>query len=343
VLDALNVVATKIKITPETERQSVLLQELSKIKFPSRFILPLDARIQVRGIALKKCKYMDSKKLPLWVVFENAEVNADAVQVIFKSGDDLRQDVLTLQMIRLMDRFWKEQGGLDLQLLPYKAMATGDQAGLIEVVLNAETTANINKQLGGAFSVWKPETLYKWLKAENPNEKLWSEVVQRFSLSCAGYCVATYVLGIGDRHNDNIMVTRSGNLFHIDFGHFLGNFKSKLGIKRERAPFIFTPQFAYVIGGKGTETFKFFEQTCSNAYNIIRKHARLFIVLFQMMLSTGIPELQKPEDIFYLRDAFSLDLKDEDAANKFVDLIQVALNTTTTLINDTVHIMVHNK
>lgn len=61
------------------------------------------------------------------------------------------------------------------------------------------------------------------------------------------------------------------------------------------------------------------------------------------MLSTGIPELQKPEDIFYLRDAFSLDLKDEDAANKFVDLIQVALNTTTTLINDTVHIMVHNK
>lgn len=100
-----------------------------------------------------------------------------------------------------MDRFWKEQGGLDLQLLPYKAMATGDQAGLIEVVLNAETTANINKQLGGAFSVWKPETLHKWLKAENPNEKLWSEVVQRFSLSCAGYCVATYVLGIGDRYS----------------------------------------------------------------------------------------------------------------------------------------------
>lgn len=81
------------------------------------------------------------------------------------------------------------------------------------------------------------------------------------------------------------MVTRPGNLFHIDFGHFLGNFKSKLGIKRERAPFIFTPQFAYVIGGKGTETFKFFEQTCSNAYNIIRKHARLFIVLFQMVFS----------------------------------------------------------
>lgn len=182
-----------------------------------------------------------------------------------------------------MDRFWKEQGGLDLRLLPYKVMATGDQVGLIEVVLNSETTANINKQLGGALSVWKQETLTKWLKAENPSEKAWPEIVNRFALSCAGYCVATYILGIGDRHNDNIMVTRAGNLFHIDFGHFLGNFKSKLGIKRERAPFIFTPQFAHVMGSKGSETYKIFEQTCAAAYNIIRKQARLFIVLFQMV------------------------------------------------------------
>ena len=36
-------------------------------------------------------------------------------------------------------------------------------------------------------------------------------------------------------------------LFHIDFGHFLGNFKSKFGVKRERVPFVLTTHFVHVI------------------------------------------------------------------------------------------------
>ncbi len=42
-----------------------------------------------------------SKKLPLWLVFENADRNGENITVMFKCGDDLRQDVLTLQMIKV--------------------------------------------------------------------------------------------------------------------------------------------------------------------------------------------------------------------------------------------------
>uniref|UniRef100_A0A8C1ZY40 phosphatidylinositol-4,5-bisphosphate 3-kinase n=1 Tax=Cyprinus carpio TaxID=7962 RepID=A0A8C1ZY40_CYPCA len=297
-------IKTKTKQAHLKEAMMTCLRQTGFIETLSDLHSPLNPNILLAGVNVERCKYMDSKMKPLWIVYNNKLLGGDTVDIIFKNGDDLRQDMLTLQILRLMDLLWKE-ANLDLRIVPYGCLATGDHSGLIEVVSSADTIANIQKTSSNmaAAAAFNKDALLNWLKDKNSGDAL-DKAIEEFTLSCAGYCVATYVLGIGDRHSDNIMVRSTGQLFHIDFGHILGNFKSKFGIKRERVPFILTHDFIHVIQqGKTSNTEKFgnFRQYCEEAYLILRKNGNLFITLFALMLTAGLPELTSVKDIQYLK------------------------------------------
>uniref|UniRef100_A0A8D3BWI6 phosphatidylinositol-4,5-bisphosphate 3-kinase n=1 Tax=Scophthalmus maximus TaxID=52904 RepID=A0A8D3BWI6_SCOMX len=302
---------------------------------------PLNPSVLLSGINVERCRYMDSKMKPLWIVYNNKLLGGDTLGIIFKNGDDLRQDMLTLQILRLMDLLWKE-ANLDLRIVPYGCLATGDRSGLIEVVSSADTIANIQLTSSNvaAAAAFNKDALLNWLKERNTGDAL-ERAIEEFTLSCAGYCVATYVLGIGDRHSDNIMVRSTGQLFHIDFGHILGNFKSKFGIKRERVPFILTHDFIHVIqqGKTGyTEKFGSFRQYCEEAYLILRKNGNLFITLFALMLTAGLPELTSVKDIQYLKDSLALGKTDEEALKQFRQKFDEALRESwTTKVNWMAH------
>ncbi|KAL0485481.1 phosphatidylinositol 3-kinase, partial [Acrasis kona] len=249
-------IALLIKTTEKEQRVNVLHEQLKKLKKPPKFKLPLSPRMEVNGLLIEKCKVMSSKKLPLWLVFSNADATGAPIYIIFKAGDDLRQDLLTLQLLRVMDKLWKTNAKLDLHMQPYGCVCTGDMVGMIEVVLNSSTVAGIQSTRGGVQAALTSDTpLLDWLTEKNPKKEVLNHCISNFVLSCAGYCSATFVLGIGDRHNDNIMLTQTGNLFHIDFGHFLGHYKTKLGVKRETTPFVFTTMYAHVMGGQKSEEY----------------------------------------------------------------------------------------
>ncbi|XP_073678770.1 phosphatidylinositol 4,5-bisphosphate 3-kinase catalytic subunit gamma isoform [Garra rufa] len=332
VVNCLHDVALTVKVLypdrtdlPSTAPQK--LQELlEECNLPSDFQVPFDPRVRAGSIILKDCKVMASKKKPLWLEFSCVQSEAPAsppVGIIFKHGDDLRQDMLIIQTLMVMDSIWKEKG-LDLNLVPYGCISTGYNIGMIEIVRNAITIAAVQRSQGGVAGAFKNNALYDWLQRKCPFQEKNFQAMEKFVNSCAGYCVATYVLGIGDRHNDNIMITDQGNLFHIDFGHILGNTKSFLGVNRERVPFVLTPDFLYVMGrvkGRPSLYFQRFRDTCINAYLSLRAQSRLLVTLFSLMLLTGIPELSMSQDMRYLRTALQQDQGEEEARNHLLQQI----------------------
>ena len=399
VIKKLENVALKVQEAASEDRMDVLQEELSALVFPRRFQLPLSPHIELSGLDIKRCRYMSSAKKPLWLTFTQTKRNAPPYQVMFKTGDDLRQDQLTLQVLRIMDRLWKSEG-LDLCMNPYGCTSTGNMQGMLEIVQNADTLANITKAealrgrkkkkgLQATHAIVNEvmkgsDSVFNWLHRANEGRALSRAHLRKqrrrltqqqaspssssgppaprpqttvnplrhgsalcrafdnFALSTSGYCVATWVLGVGDRHNDNIMLTGDGKLFHIDFGHFLGNFKTKFGFRRETAPFVFTQHFERVLGGVDGERFHLYERQSMNAFLVLRKNADLIMTLFSLMVSCGIPELTSREDILWIRDALFLETRDdEEALAQFHEKMEESRTCHRTKMNFAVHSVKH--
>ena len=111
-------IATAVKTVKKGEqRNAVLKQLIGAARLPERFDLPVVApELSFIGVNAQAARALDSKKVPLWLAFETTNPFADEYMAIFKVGDDLRQDMVTLQMIRAMDKLWKENR-LDLHMI----------------------------------------------------------------------------------------------------------------------------------------------------------------------------------------------------------------------------------
>jgi phosphatidylinositol 3-kinase len=140
----------------------------------------------------------------------NHEQKVTTYKVMVKTGDDLRQDQLVIMMIQLMDGLLK-RAALDLCLTPYSIIATSHNSGLVEFVEGAMPIAQVlykyNNSILQFFQTMSPQVGAKY--------DVRPEVISTYLRSCAGYCVITYLLGVGDRHLDNILLRATGHFFHI--------------------------------------------------------------------------------------------------------------------------------
>ncbi|KAF5912541.1 hypothetical protein HPG69_004212 [Diceros bicornis minor] len=317
-------IGEKVKSASDPQRQEVLKKEIGRLEEFFQCIntchLPLNPALCIKGIDRDACSYFTSNALPLKVTFLNANPMGKNISVIFKAGDDLRQDMLVLQIIQVMDNIWLHEG-LDMQMIIYRCLSTGKGQGLVQMVPDAVTLAKIHRH-SGLIGPLKENTIKKWFSQHNHLKADYEKALRNFFYSCAGWCVVTFILGVCDRHNDNIMLTKSGHMFHIDFGKFLGHAQTFGGIKRDRAPFVFTSEMEYFIteGGKYPQHFQDFVELCCRAYNIVRRHSRLLLNLLEMMLHAGLPELSGIQDLKYVCNNLRPQDTDLEATSHFTNL-----------------------
>ncbi|KAM6937548.1 phosphatidylinositol 4-phosphate 3-kinase C2 domain-containing subunit alpha [Xenentodon cancila] len=336
----LGAVAERVRQASGSTRQVALQEGLEHVqnffqKNPCR--LPLSPSLVAKQLNIKACSFFSSNAVPLKLALINADPLGEEINVMFKVGEDLRQDMLALQMIRIMDRIWLQEG-LDLRIVNFKCISTGKDKGMVELVPSSDTLRKIQVEYGVTGS-FKDKPLAEWLRKYNPAEDEYEKASENFIYSCAGCCVATYVLGICDRHNDNIMLRSTGHMFHIDFGKFLGHAQMFGSFKRDRAPFVLTSDMAYVINGgeRPTSRFQLFVDLCCQAYNLIRKHSGLFLNLLSLMMSSGLVELSSSQDLKYVFDALQPHNTDAEATIFFTRLIESSLGSVATKFNFFIH------
>jgi phosphatidylinositol 3-kinase len=289
--------------------------------------MPLDPSILVTGVFVDDCNVFKSTLSPLQLNFRMT--SGAKYSILFKTGDDLRQDQLVLQTITLMDRLLQKEN-LDLKLTPYKVLATASEAGAMEFISSSAISAVSSKY--GAKGV------LGYLRANNPDPRgphgIRKEAMDTYIKSCAGYCVVTYLLGVGDRHLDNLLLAPDGHFFHADFGYILG---------RDPKPFAplmkLSKEMLDGMGGQESKEYAEFKQYCFTAFTTLRKSANLILNLFALMTDASIPDIKIEPDkaVSKIQERFKLEYTEEEAIRYFEALIADSAAAIMPIVIDRLH------
>ncbi|GAB5364335.1 hypothetical protein AAMO2058_000960800 [Amorphochlora amoebiformis] len=306
--------------------------------FPQPVHCPLRPQDTLVGVIPEETTMFKSAMAPLLVTFRLE--NGGKKRWIFKTGDDLRQDQLVVCLIELMDALFKRLNQ-DLQLTPYRILATSRNQGIVEYVENSATLSKIRQEpYTSGVSSENPEVqaeekqvggLLAFMRKYNKGTAL-DLAIDTFVRSCAGYCVITYLLGVGDRHLDNLLMTRSGHLFHIDFGFLFGD-----DPKGPFAPSVrVVPEMKAVIewAQKDAE----FRKLCCWTFNRLRSQSRSILSLVEIMKPMLEGESAK-HCLTHVQNKLALHLSDSQAEGLILDEIKKSEQAFLPEVLEIIHVL----
>jgi len=225
----------------------------------------------------------ESKTNP--IILEFYFIDNTKMDILYKK-EDVRTDYIISNIISFIKTIINNN-----KLISYNILPINNVCGLIEIVSKSYTLYDIKEDAN--------MSLQNFIMENNKKETI-ECIKNRFLDSLSIYSVITYVLGIGDRHLDNIMITSNGLLFHIDYSFCMGY---------DPKPFYpcirLTKEMIDMIGGKNSIGYKDFLKRSNNYYNIIRKYTS--VLSLYIMLLNNID-----------KDIFNLKLLDEHIKKKLI-------------------------
>lgn len=234
-------------------------------------------------------------------------------------------DQLILQMFKLTDHLLKDMH-IESKMTLYDALAFTEENGIVEFVLNSRCVQAVLEEKKYEKSYIKmleefsgknvDPALCMDKKAYPTLQRVRKDIFENFKDSMAVYSVITYLLGIGDRHQENILINPDGCVFHIDFGYTFGNDPTTVMSMFYTFSFMkFTKPMLDVFEGDLRQKF---EEKIIYFYTYLRKNYKIFAHMLYSLLDSQLCVNPKTKDtlsidsLVNMMDRFSIDKTDRE-------------------------------
>ncbi|CAK94886.1 unnamed protein product (macronuclear) [Paramecium tetraurelia] len=237
--------------------------------------------------------------------------------IIIKGGDDLRQEMFAIQMMKQFNRIFKESD-LKLYLRPYQIIVTSANSGIVEYIPNTTSIDSLKKMFGNGT-----KTLYQIYQEVFGNS--FEEAQKNFIESLASYSLFSYLMQIKDRHNGNLLIDDRGHIIHIDFGFLLQT--SPGGVNFESAPFKLTQEYVELMKGRESDYFGYFKTLMTKGFLALKKYVIEIENFFKIMVEKSDLPCFGNLDLKAFTNRFQLNATDQEIMGLVDRLINQSLSS----------------
>ena len=295
----------------ETISDTSNISEINKINdwlINKNVCIPWDHTLKCLSILPESFEVIPSKTRPMKIgILVRTKYLQEMVVNVLLKREDVQKDYLSIIISKWINKICHKH----VDIKTYHVLPVHSSFGIIEMVDNVVSLYDVSKKYG--------TNLYKYITERNPERSI-NVIRTHFIRSCVGSCISSYLLGLGDRHLENILLTSDGKIFHIDFDYLLGEDPKHVSVEM-----MITEDMLEMMGGRNSIHFKTFQRECEQAYVKIRQRSNLWYFLF-MYLHLKYPDKYSEKDVeSYLIDKL---VPGESNINANTEIVKIIRNSS---------------